>query len=112
MNILITVQNPEIKSNVDPKFGRTPWFLKVNTDTKEWEAVANSAIHHSGGAGVAAAQSAVDQRVQAVISGDFGPNAAAVLNAASIKMYKFSPDVMTGEDALNKFLQGSLEEFA
>jgi predicted Fe-Mo cluster-binding NifX family protein len=112
MNILITVQNPEIKSNVDPKFGRTPWFLKVNTDTKEWEAVANSAVHHSGGAGVAAAQFAIDQKVQAVISGDFGPNASSALRNASIKMIRFSPDVLTGEDALNKFLEGALEEFA
>lgn len=112
MNIFITVQSSDLHSNIDPKFGRTPWFIKVNTETREWEAMANSANHQSGGAGVAAAQFAVDQHVQAVISGDFGPNASAVLKAGSIKMFKFSPDVVTGEDALNKFLQGSLEEFA
>jgi predicted Fe-Mo cluster-binding NifX family protein len=112
MNILITVQDSDFHSNIDPKFGRTPWFIKINPDTKEWEAIANSAINQSGGAGVAAAQFAIDQNVQAVISGDFGPHASTALQKASIKMYKFSPDVQTGEDALNKFLQGSLEEFA
>ncbi len=112
MYVLITVQNPDLRSNIDPKFGRTPWFIKVDTETREWEAMDNSAMHQSGGAGVAAAQYAVNQQVQAVISGDFGPNASAVLKAASIKMFKFSPDVVTGEDALNKFHQGSLEQFA
>ncbi len=112
MNILITVQDSNLNSNIDPRFGRTPWFIKVNTETREWEAITNTAVHQSGGAGVSAAQFAVDQKAQAVISGDFGPNASAVLKTGSIRMFKFSPDVLTGEDALNKFLQGLLEEFA
>lgn len=108
MIILITVQQGDINSPVDDRFGRAAWFLRVDTETQNWQAMENPARNNRGGAGVAAAQFAADQKVNAVISGDFGPNAVAVLEAAGIQMIRFPKDGLTGNDVVKMYGQGGL----
>ena len=109
MEIIITSQEPRMDSPVDNRFGRAQWFIKINPETKVWKAVPNQAVNQSGGAGVSAAQFAVDLGVCAVISGDFGPNAARVLRIAGVRMMRFSDIVTTVYNALDQYLQGKLQ---
>lgn len=111
MILIISSQNADINSPVDPRFGRSQFFIKVDTDTNQWEAVANSGVNQRGGAGVAAAQIAVNYKAEAVISGDFGPNASSVLKAAGIPMMTFTQDTLTVQDAIDHFKQGKLNSF-
>jgi predicted Fe-Mo cluster-binding NifX family protein len=108
MKIILTATSPNIDSNVDGRFGRGAYFIIVDPDTLEWEAFPNPGIGVSGGAGIQAAQFVADQKAEAVLSGDFGPNAYNALQAAGIAMYLFgaSPTV---KEALEHFKAGTLE---
>lgn len=108
MNIIISVQQPDINSLVDERFGRAAWFLQVDTETNNWQTLPNPGGANRGGAGVAAAQLAVDQHAGAVISGDFGPNAVAALEAAGIQMYCFPKGGLIGSDVVALFQKGAL----
>ena len=112
MNIIISARQPELYSDVERRFGRCPSFVKIDTDTMQWEGFANPAAAQSGGAGVAAGQFVVNQGVQAVISGDFGPNAAGVLRAANIEMLLFTADTETVQQAVDQYMQGKLPVFS
>ena len=83
MIIIISAQQPQLTSSVDKRFGRSPTLVKMDTDTGKWEALTNPGVSQSSGAGVAAAQLVIDQKANAVISGDFGPHAANAFRAAS-----------------------------
>lgn len=87
MKIIITTTAPSLDSDIDPRFGRGANFLVVDPDTLEWEAHPNPGVNAMGGAGTQAAQFVVQQKADAVISGDFGPNAYIALAAVEIPMY-------------------------
>jgi len=108
MRIIITATSPSIDSNVDPRFGRCAYLLMVDTESLQWEAQANPGVNASGGAGIQAAQFATDQKAEAVLSGDFGPNAYNALQAAGIAMYLFGACTSV-KDAIENFKAGQLE---
>ena len=84
MNIAITATEPSLDAKVDPRFGRCPYFLIVDTDTLEFEAVENSNVMLGGGAGIQSAQLMGEKGVQFVLTGNCGPNAYQTLSAAGI----------------------------
>jgi predicted Fe-Mo cluster-binding NifX family protein len=88
MKIVVTATGNTLDSKLDPRFGRTDYFIVVDADTFEFEAVNNAAASASGGAGIVSAQAVVEKGVQAVITGNVGPNALSVLQAAKIMIYK------------------------
>ncbi len=88
MKVVITASGPDLDSPVDPRFGRAAYFIFVDTDTLEYEAVQNPYVAAVGGAGIQAAQLVANKGAQAVISGSVGPNAFQTLSAAGIPMYQ------------------------
>lgn len=112
MKILISANSPSANSVVHPRFGRADYLVLFDLETKTNQGFPNPAAQQSGGAGVAAAQSAVDRGVDVVISSHFGPNAAAVLSAAGVKMSLFKDLNRTCEETLAAFLAGELQEFS
>ena len=91
MRIAVTATGPDLDAQVDPRFGRCPYFIFVDTDTMEFEAVPNPYVSAMGGAGIQAAQLVANKGATAVLSGAFGPNAAQTLSAVGVQMY---PNVM------------------
>jgi predicted Fe-Mo cluster-binding NifX family protein len=87
MKIIITASSPSLDAAFDPRFGRGAYFLVIDTETMQWEAFPNPGVNASGGAGTQAAQFVAEKMVEAVISGDFGPNASPALNAAGVSMF-------------------------
>jgi len=87
MKIVVTAEGSSLDAEVSPVFGRCPMFLFVDTETMEYTGVANPATHASGGAGIQAAQFVVDQGAKAVVTGNVGPNAFGVLQAAQVPAY-------------------------
>jgi predicted Fe-Mo cluster-binding NifX family protein len=88
MKIAMPVDDKTMESDVCISFGRTPYFLIYDTETKESVFLDNSAASSQGGAGIKAAQTVVDNQVGALITPRCGENAAAVIYAADIKIYK------------------------
>lgn len=86
MKVAVTSTNPTIEANVDPRFGRCSYFVFVDTETMKFEAADNPGASAGGGAGIATAQSIAEKGVNAVLTGNCGPNAYKVLNAAGIKV--------------------------
>ena len=116
MRICITTTGPNLDSPIDPRFGRCAYFLIVDlpagqagSETEKFEAVKNTGVEAWRGAGITAAQIVVDKKVEAVITGNIGPNAFGVLQASGVKIYAgiFS---LTANDALGKYKGGELSE--
>lgn len=88
MLLAIPVETQDINAAVCPSFGRAPFFLLYNTADQTSKAVANAAASAQGGAGIKAAQTLVDSKVGALLVPRCGENAAKVLHAAAIALYK------------------------
>jgi len=106
MKIAMPVDNKIMETNVCISFGRTPYFLIYDTDSKESIFLDNSAAASQGGAGIKAAQMIVDNKVSALLTPRCGENAAEVIKAANIKIYKtIDASVM---DNISAFVGGKL----
>ncbi len=88
MKIAIPVDEKQENTSVCMSFGRTPYFLIFDTETKESLFLDNSAAASQGGAGIKAAQSLVDRQCTVLLTPRCGENAADVLRAADIAIYK------------------------
>lgn len=88
MKIAMPVDDKSLTSNVCDSFGRTPYFLIYDTDTKNHDFVENAAANSQGGAGIKAAQSIVDFKVDALLTPRCGKNAADVMLMSNIKIFK------------------------
>jgi predicted Fe-Mo cluster-binding NifX family protein len=84
MKIAVTAANPSLDATIDPRFGRCPYFLIVETDDMRFEAVANPSLSLGGGAGIQAAQLMAEKGVRHVLTGNCGPKAYQTLSAAGI----------------------------
>lgn len=109
MKLILSTTSPNLDSEIDPRFGRGAYLLVVDTDTMQAEGHPNPGVNASGGAGIQAAQFAADQKAQAVLSGDFGPNAFDALKAAGIAMYLYG-DTQTVRQAIERFQAGQLQQ--
>ena len=87
MRIAITAQDQNLETEVDQRFGRTPYFLLVDTDSLAIEVVENKqSFDLPQGAGIQAAQNIVPHKPVAVLTGNCGPKAFKVLEAAGIEV--------------------------
>jgi len=108
MKIAVTSSGPELKSDIDPRFGRCQYFIIFDTENEEFEAIENSNARGMGGVGIQSAQVMADKGVQVVISGNCGPNAFRTLEAAGIKLITGLNG--TVESAIQEYRKGNLKE--
>jgi predicted Fe-Mo cluster-binding NifX family protein len=86
MRIATSATGKTLDVMVDPRFGRCQYFIFVDPETLQFEAVENPGVMAGGGAGIAAAQAIAAKGVESVLTGNCGPNAYQVLSAAGIKV--------------------------
>ena len=106
MRIAIPVEDNE--TEICPSFGRTSMILIYDTETTEKKLIDNSAIAAQGGAGIKAAQVIVDEKAEALLTPRCGENAAQVLKAANIQLYK--TEGASVDEAIQAFQENRLEE--
>ena len=106
MKIAIPVDEKTLESSVCASFGRTPYFLIYDTETKESVFIDNSAAASTGGAGIKAAQTIVDNKANALLTPRCGQNAADVIKSADIKIYKTTSASV--KDNIAAFVDGKL----
>ena len=106
MKICVTSVGRELTDQIDPRFGRSAYFILVEADNMEYEAIPNESVMLPGGAGIHAAQNIAGKGVKAVISGAIGPNASQVLSSAGIGFFTAIPGTVA--DNVRAFKDGKL----
>ena len=86
MKIAVTSTGPALDDNVEARFGRCPYFLIIDTDTMQLEAIENPNMALGGGAGIQSAQLMSEKGVIAVLTGNCGPNAFNVFGQAGVQV--------------------------
>jgi predicted Fe-Mo cluster-binding NifX family protein len=107
MRIVVSSQGESLEAQASPVFGRCPSYLFVDTETMTFEVLPNPAMNQGGGAGIQAAQFVVNRGAEAVLSGNLGPNAFDVLQAAGVPGYLISGG--TVREAVEAFKSGQLQ---
>ena len=108
MKICITSTGPSLDAPVDPRFGRCQYFVIVDSETLEYEAMQNPGMGASGGAGIQVAQNVAGIGVSVVITGNLGPNAVQTLTAAGITMVTGASG--TVRDCVEQYKSGGLSQ--
>jgi len=109
MKVAITAQGQEPSSMIDLRFGRAKRILVVDTETGDYQMHDNAVrLNLPQGAGIQTGQNIANLGVEAVITGNVGPNAFRTLNAAHIEI--FLATEQTVEQAVDAFKEGQLQE--
>jgi len=87
MKIAVSANQPNLEGDLDPRFGRCNFFIIIDPDTMEFEAIENPHTKAMGGVGPDTAYLIMQQDVQAVITGSIGMNAHQALQGAGIQMF-------------------------
>lgn len=104
----IAIPADENKTELCVSFARAPYFLFHDTETGATETIDNPAADAEGGAGLQASQFLVDRGADILITVRCGENAAEVLQAAEIKIYKSEgADI---QENITAFTEGRLAE--
>jgi predicted Fe-Mo cluster-binding NifX family protein/ferredoxin len=101
MKIAVTSTGPTLDNDVEARFGRCGYFLVIDPDTMQFEAIENPNIALGGGAGIQSAQLMSEKGVTTVLTGNCGPNAFSVFGQAGIQ-------VIVG---LNGNIRNAVEQF-
>ena len=109
MKIAITAKGEDLEAEVDPRFGRCQYFILVDSETMEFEALTNESAMASGGAGPQAVQFLSNHGVEAIITGNLGPNASMAVNASDIKAFTGAGGTSVRE-AIEQQKTGKLQE--
>lgn len=106
MKLAVSSTGRDLESAVDPRFGRCPYLVIVDTETMEYEAVPNLSVGAPHGAGIQAAQLVASKGVEAVLTGNVGPKAFSALLAAGVQVVTGAAG--TVRDTLERFKRGEL----
>ena len=109
MLVAYCAQDKSINSQLDPRFGRCSYFILADSEKgEELEVIPNQSSSASGGSGPQSAQLMAEKNVNAVVAGNFGPNAVKALKAAGITIY--TAKEMSIKEAITKFQHNELQK--
>jgi predicted Fe-Mo cluster-binding NifX family protein len=108
MKVVVTTVGPDLDSEIEPRFWKAVYFLIADTQTWQCEALPNPGAPTVHAAGTRGAILVEQHKIDASISGDYGPNCYVVLEAAGIRMY-LQGSCKTAREAVQAFLDGKLQ---
>ena len=107
MKIVISATGRNKESKINTTFGRAPFFLIVDTKTKELKVIENTARDRPNGVGITAVNTVEKEGIDAVITADIGPLAFEIFEQGGVKIYKAEGKI---NDAIRLFEEGKLSE--
>jgi len=107
MKIAVSSVGPDLNALVDARLGRCQYFIIVDPETMEFEAMPNPSITAMHGAGIQTAQIITNKGATVVLTGNCGPNAFQTLSAAGIQVIVGVSG--TVKDAIEKYKKGELQ---
>lgn len=109
MKIAVTSQGKELTSEVDQRFGRAKFLLVFDTETDDFTVHDNEVnLNAAQGAGIQTGQNIANLDVEAVITGNVGPNAFKTLSAAGVKIFLAEKQAVS--EAIEAFKAGKLKQ--
>lgn len=102
MKICITACGDNLHSQVDPRFGRCRYFIIYDDINHTFEAIANPNIDAGSGAGIQSAQLVASKHVSQIMTGEVGPKAEKVLQAAKIQIITGETNNVSVKDFIEK----------
>ncbi len=78
MKIAVSSTGKDLSSQIDPRFGRCPFFIIVDTKDMSFEVYNNENGTLTSGAGIQAAGFIASKGADAVLTGNCGPNAMSI----------------------------------
>jgi len=110
LRVAVSATGSGLDATVDPRFGRCPYFVIVDTETMLYEAVPNTSQYAPSGAGIQAAQTIASKGAKVVLTGSVGPNAYQALSAAGIQM--ITGVFGTVREAVERYKSGQFRQTA
>jgi len=107
MKVVVSASGPDLDAQVDPRFGRCPYFVVIDSDTMKWEAFPNDSAGAMGGAGIQAAQNVANRGTDVVLTGNCGPNAFRTLEAGGVQVIVGVAGSV--REAVQRFQKGELQ---
>ena len=109
--VVVSARGETGEAAVDSRFGRAAFFLAVDVQSGAVRAYSNTPnLEAAQGAGIQAAETVAGLGPEAVLTGNVGPKAFRVLQAAGIRVYRC--DQGTVAEAVARFRAGELVELS
>jgi predicted Fe-Mo cluster-binding NifX family protein len=108
MKMCVSATANSLDAQVDPRFGRCSYFVIVDSETLQYEAIPNVASGAMSGAGIQAAQTMVSKGAKVLITENVGPNAFQALAASGIRIVTGASG--TVREVVEKYKKGELKE--
>ncbi|MDY6904649.1 MAG: NifB/NifX family molybdenum-iron cluster-binding protein [Thermodesulfobacteriota bacterium] len=107
MKIAVSATGQDVESEVDPRFGRAPYFVVVDSETKAVDVVENTQnLNLPQGAGIQAGKTIVNSGANVLLTGNCGPKAFAVLEQAGISVVIGAKGKVS--EAVSAYLNGDM----
>lgn len=88
MIVALPIDEKNVNEKVSESFGRAKYFVIYNDYSQDYTFVENNGLNSEDGAGIEAAQTLLDNNVDAVFMKRCGKNAAKALESAGVKLYE------------------------
>jgi len=108
LKVAVSATEPILDAAVDPRFGRCAYFVIVDTETMQYEAIPNTSQSAPHGAGIQSAQIIANKGAKVVLTGNVGPNAYQSLTAAGIQIVTGATG--TVRETIMRYKKGDLKE--
>ena len=107
MKIAVSADGPDLNAKVGFRFGTSKYFVIVDQDTMDFEAVANPGASTYHGSGVQAVLLVISKKVDTVLTGYCSPTAIGHLTANGIQVLE--EVVGTVGEVVEKYKKGKLQ---
>jgi predicted Fe-Mo cluster-binding NifX family protein len=109
--VVVSARGESVDAAVDSRFGRAAFFLAVDVQSGAARAYSNTPnLEAAQGAGIQAAETVARLEPEAVLTGNVGPKAFRVLQAAGIRVYRCEQGTVA--EAVARFRAGDLVELS
>ena len=108
MKIAVSSTDKDLDAEVDQRFGRCKYFLIVDLENMNFDVISNESIMASGGAGIKAAETVVNNGAEVLITGNIGPNAHKTLATGGVKIYTGAKGSI--KDAIKSYKNNELNQ--
>lgn len=107
MKVAVTATGTDLDAPVDPRFGRAPYILIIESETMAVEVLDNQEnMNALKGAGIQAATMVSDHGAEVLLTGHCGPNAFRALQAANVGVANNATG--TVREAVKAYVDGKL----